>query len=252
MNPVITSDFYEISTKGEIAVILIKDKAFDFITDINQSGKLIDYIDSLEHNPDIKALVFYNDPKSLSNEQYDKFMERILKNAESMGNSGQPSFSEKNIRFREINILNTIIKHLANLQVIVAAGLQGDIVTPFIGTSLVADFRYADEDAVFYMAHNRYGLHPSGGLPFFLSNYLHHSKALEIQLRESFTAKEALDLGLITKILPKENFEEHLLNEVRQFIKLNYNTIRNTKRLTNFTRKSLYDYFDYEAGLLNL
>lgn len=246
------SKFYEISIYEEIAIIRIKEKVFELITDVNLSNELIDFIDKIDRSPEIKALLFFNEPDCFSNEQYKKFIERIMENAKLKDDSGPPCFAEKNVRFREINILNTLIKQVANIQVIVIAGIQGEVVTPYTGLSMVADFRYVSENAVFSMAHNKYGLHPSGGLPFFLSNLIHHSKALEIQMNDFIAPNEALELGLINKILPQVEFEKHLLNEARKFTKLKYCTIRDTKRLTNFNRKSLFDYFEYEASLLNL
>ncbi len=148
--------------------------------------------------------------------------------------------------------MNTLVKHLTGLHIIVVAGAQGTVVTPYIGTVLAADFRYACEGSRFSMAHNKYGLHPSGGLPFFLSGLLNHSKALEIQVKDYITAEEALELGLINKILQKEKFVDQIILEIKKITRLKYCTIQHTKRLTNFNRKSLFDYFDYEAEILNL
>ncbi len=102
------------------------------------------------------------------------------------------------------------------------------------------------------MAHNKYGLHPSGGLPFFLSNSLSHSMAMEFQMKEHFTADEAYELGLINKILPEINFIINLIRETEKFATFKHYTIQQTKRLTNFCRKSLFDYFNYEAEIINL
>jgi enoyl-CoA hydratase/carnithine racemase len=252
MNIIATNEFYEISIEEELAFLEIKEKVFEFITDVNLSGKLIDFINNIDHNPDIKALIFYNQPGSLDDNQYDKFIRRILDINENAIDCQNVSFKEKNVRFREINILNTLIRKLAKLQTLVISGLDGTVVTPFIGAAMVADFRYASEDAVLSMIHNKYGLHPSGGLPFFLSDMVHHSKAMEIQMRDKIEAKEAMELGLITKLLPKENFRKNIVSEVKKYTRLNYCTIRDTKRLTNFNRQFLSSYFEMEAGLLNL
>lgn len=252
MNKDLPAYFFEYEQHDEIAVIRLKNNVFDFISDIDAGNKLISFFDELDYNPGVKGLLFYNDADAITDEKYDGFMNEIMSKAVKQDDNAPPDFSKKNARFREINILDSIIKQLAKMQLIIVSGVQGTIVTPFIGTVLVADFRYATEDAVFSMAHNRYGLHPSGGLPFFLSNIVHHSKALEIQMSESFTAQEAMEMGLINKVFPVDDFEQSILNEVKQYTKLKYSTIRDTKRLTNFTRMPLDDYFDFETGLLNL
>ncbi|MBN1339110.1 MAG: enoyl-CoA hydratase/isomerase family protein [Bacteroidales bacterium] len=245
-------NFYEAWVQDEIAFIKIGKGAFELITDLNQSDKLIRFIDSLDQNNSVKCLIVFNDAESLSDLEYDRFIGGVLQKRDSAEGDLAPCFGDKRARFREINILNTLIRHLAGLQIIVFAGIQGTVVTPFFGASLVADFRIAAENAVFSLAHNKYGLHPSGGLPFFLSNMLHHSKALEVQLRDRIDANEAYELGLVNLIVPDDKFEERLIGEAKKYSALSFCTIRDTKRLTNFSRKSINKYFEFEAGLLNL
>ncbi len=252
MNKIASNEFYDISIQNEMAVLDVKEKVFDFITDVQLSDKLINFIHKIDYNRDIKALIFINNRESFSEENYERFINRILVENKPGNDCDPPCYCEKNVRFREINILNKIIKTIAGLQKLVISGMNGTIVTPFLGASLVADFRYASDDAVFSMIHNKYGLHPSGGLPYFLSSYLHHSKALEIQLRDHIDVNTANELGLLTKILPRENFRDAVIEEAQKITSKKYCSIRDTKRLTNWYRKSLSDYFDFESEILNL
>lgn len=246
------SGFYEITRQDEIAIIRINKNVFEFITDINLTNELLNFIDNIHLNSDIKALLYYNDPDTFTDEVYDKFINRILGDYKSREECEPPYFTKKIARAREINIMNKIIKHLTDLHIIVVAGIQGTVVTPFIGTALAADFRYACEGAKLSMAHIKYGLHPSGGVPFFLSRFLHHSKALEIQFQDYIIASQALELGLINKIFKKDDFENQIISEIKEMTRLDYCTIQRTKRLTNFTRKSISDYFKYEIDMLNI
>ena len=252
MNIIASNEFFEYSIVDEIALLDIREKVFEFITDVTLSSKLLDLLTGIDHNPELKAFIFFNSPESLNEESYDRFISRIIDRENPCKDNAPPHFREKNVRFREINILNKLIRTIASLQKLVISGIQGTVVTPFIGAALVADFRYASEHAVFSMIHNKYGLHPSGGLPFFLASFLHHSKAMEVQMSEQLSAEEALQLGLVNKLVPEENFRDNLLVEAKKFTKLNYCTIRDTKRLTNFRRKDLDRYFEFEASLLNL
>jgi hypothetical protein len=169
MKTIISTEFFEISRKDVIAIVRIKKNVFDFISDIELSSELLDFIKSIKGNTEIKALLFYNDPDCVNEEQYDNFIKRI-KCKTNEGIQLTPNIKEKDVRFREINILNRFVVALANLHIIVVLGIQGSIVTPFVGLTLVADFIYAPSGTKFIMAHNKYGLHPSGGLPFSLSN----------------------------------------------------------------------------------
>jgi len=236
----------------EVAVITVKEDIYDLVTDINESNILINYIKETEGNPEIKALMIINEANSYSAQHYDEFITHIMGPQDDCDEKGPPKFAKKDIRFREINILNKIIKVLSDYRKICFSCIDGDIVTPFIGASLSMDIRYATENTSFIMAHNKYGLHPSGALPFFLSQYIHHSRALEIQFRDDFSVEEAHTLGLVNGVFPADNFKKRCLHEIQHFIRCESSTIGVTKRLTNYTRKALADYFLYEASLLNL
>ncbi len=252
MKKIIDNDFFEISRKDSISIVRIKKNVFEFISDIKLSGDLINFLENISRDTEIKALTFYNDPDCVNEYNYDKFLKRIMSKTKEGDQSLTPNFDQKNVRFREINTLNRFIKHLVGLNKIVISGIQGSIVTPFVGLAFSADFIYARKGTKFIMAHNKYGLHPSGGLPFFLSNALHHSMAMEFQMKDSFTAEEAYEMGLVNKILPEQDFLDNLIRETEKFTKCKHCTTQHTKRLTNFSRKSLSDYFEFEAGILNL
>lgn len=243
---------FETSIEDHVAIITVKEGVFHLVTDINESNALIDFIKETEGNTAIKALFIINEAGNFGADRYNEFITRILGPQTECAEGSPPRFEHKDIRFRMINILNKIIKVLSEYRKLCFSGIDGDIVTPFIGAALSMDIRYVSEGTNFVMAHNRYGIHPSGALPFFLSQYIHHSRALEIQFREKFTAEEALQLGLVNKIFPAEHFKKRCLHEIQHIIKCENSTISTTKRLTNYTRKALSDYFTYEASLLNL
>ena len=238
--------------EDNIAVINLGQEVFDLVTDINESNILIDFIRETEGNPEIKALMIINKKGAFGEQKYHDFITSILGPQEDCDDKSPPKFAKKDIRFREINILNKIIKVLSEYRKLCFSAINGDIVTPFIGASLSMDIRYASEGTRFIMAHNKYGLHPSGALPFFLSQYIHHSRALDVQFSDEFSVEEAYQLGLVNKILPAANFEKRCLHEIQHFIRCENSTIGVTKRLTNYTRKALPDYFLYESSLLNL
>lgn len=239
--------------KEDIAVIKIKCNVFDTLTDLVESGKMISIIQLAERIPDVKALLILNEPGCMDEEKYDQFLHRILdRGIDPYAPEETRNIVQKVDRAREINILNRTISHLVEFKKISVMGLQGNIVTPFFGTSLSVDFRYAAEGMSFSLAHLKYGLHPSGALPFFLPRYVNHSKAIEILFKcEKLTAEEALNLGLITAILPAEDFENHCLQEIEKICHLDTRVIHATKLLANFSRTELRNYFDIESALLH-
>ncbi|MCP5104915.1 MAG: enoyl-CoA hydratase/isomerase family protein [bacterium] len=239
--------------KEDIAVVRIKCNVFDAITDLAESGKMLSLIQLAERIPDVKAFLLINEPGCMDEESYDKFLEGILdRGIDPYAPEETRGVVQKIDRVREINILNRTITHLVDFKKISVIALQGNIVTPFFGASLAADFRFAAEGMSFSLAHLKYGLHPSGALPFFLQRYLSHSKTIEILFRgEPITAEQALELQLVNLILPAENFENHCIAEIEKICHLDTRVIHATKLLANFSRLELRHYFEVESALLH-
>jgi enoyl-CoA hydratase/carnithine racemase len=249
----VKTDEFQSYLKEDIAVIKIKCHVFDALTDLAESGKMISLIQLAERIPDVKALLLLNEPGCMDEEEYDKFLHRILdRGIDPYAPEETQGIIQRVDRIREINILNRTISHLVEFKKISVMGLQGNIVTPFFGASLSTDFRYASEDMSFSLAHLKYGLHPSGALPFFLPRYINHSKAIELLFTcEKISGQEALELGLVNRILPSADFENHCLQEIDKLCHLDTRVIHATKLLANFSRVELRNYFDIESALLH-
>ncbi len=97
----------------------LKKNVFDFISDVELSGELMNFLENISSSTEIKALVFYHDPDCVNEDNYDKFLKRIMAQSKEGDQSVTPDFHQKNVRFREINILNRFIKSLVNLNIIV-------------------------------------------------------------------------------------------------------------------------------------
>jgi len=248
----IINEFYEVDINSRIATILIKNDVFKLLTTQNESGLLFDTLNTLRSDKQIKALLFLNSPGCLGEKVYEHFIGKIMLPEIVAEDLPRPNIIDRNKRFREINVLSRFIDYIANYNKLCFCVLSGDIVTPFIGLALSTDIRYATPEMNFSFAHNKYGLHPSGGLPFFLVQQVGYSKALELMLSERITSKQVLELGLIKKIVPSENYLETVIGDIEKITKSRSYTLRKTKMLSAHTRNSLSDYFAYESSLLNL
>ena len=155
------------------------------------------------------------------------------------------------MRARQMNTFRNFIMQMVDYRKLYIVGLQGCVVTPFIGTSLAADFRLATNDMKFSLAHIKYKLHPSGALPFFLERYVGHGKATEILLTGGeISAQEAYNLGMVNEILPKEDFENKCIEKAKKLCVLGPTCLRITKKLTYNFRDELERYFDIESKIV--
>ena len=239
---------------GEVAVIKLKGQAFQLISDLEALNEYFVLYNMVESDPKIRALLFISEEDVFGEQGYSRFLAEITGEDITLNRLKDPvKFQRHVIRSREIHILQRVILRIINLSKITIEALQGSVVTPFFGISLAADARFATEDLRFSLSHAKYGLHPSGGLAFFLPRYLPQGKAMQLLLQGGeITAREALELGLITDILTKEEFEQRCVQEARALCQLDLYTLKTTKRLAYQFNDELQRYFADEAELVDL
>jgi len=244
----IITDFYEINKKGNIAIIFFKKNMFDLLSNREDSDLLFETLNSLKFDLDTKALLFINEPDCFGEQVYDSFLSKIMLEETKSDNTEMSNFYDKKSRYREINTLNRFVEYLVNYGKLCFTVLSGCVVTPFFGLTLATDIRYATPETFFSLAHNKYGIHPSGGLPYFLIHELGYNKAIELMFSENISAQKALELGLINKIVPKENYLESVINDIEKITKFPNSVLTRTKQLSSFVRKSLSDYLKYDGS----
>lgn len=245
----IINNMFEVEVRDRVAIVLIKEDVFKLFT--TEHELLFSALNSFEVDKKISAVLFRNLPESLGESVYETFLKETMLFFESE-NTELPNFRNENLRFRELNILNRFILHLRDYKKLYFSLLSGGIVTPFFGASLAFDIRYATPEMYFSLAHNKYGLHPSGALPYFLIEQLGYNRAMEIMFSEKVSAQEALNLGLINKIVSGEDALDSVLLEMNKITQLHRCGLRRTKQLSSYLRESLSDYFECEATLLGL
>jgi enoyl-CoA hydratase/carnithine racemase len=232
-----------------IAVLRIQADSFAALTDLAESGRFMALFHEAEVDKQARGLLLLNQTVGFADAEYEKF---ICREEAVLGQPGQATHLKTQV-IRHINILNRIVIQIADFKKVFAVGLQGSVVTPFFGASLAADFRFASRDMFFSPAHCRHGLHPTGALPYFLPRYVGQGKAAEILFKgEPLAATAALELGLLTKVLPADDFENHCVQALQPWCDLPGDVILSSKLLLNHANRiGLKRYFDTEAALLH-
>ena len=226
-------------TAENIGIIKLKSNVFNIVSSLGESSDVFSIFEIAEHDKNIKLLLIMNESCCFSDQEYSEFIGSITDKDSGSGN--------QIVRLRQINILNRFILEILNFKKLFISCLSGNIVTPFFGASLAADFRFVSEDMVFSLSHLKHKVHPSGALPYFLPKYVGFSKASELLFNDrDISAKDALKLGLVNKILPTENFEKHCIQEALSFVEIDPNAVKSTKYLLNFSKKELELYFERE------
>lgn len=231
-----------------LAIIKVKCNAFYSLTDLDISRRILNWFDIVSEAEEIKAVLILNEKGCYGNTAYQVFVEDVTGKDFSSGKDRLLSAHDKvQIRTREVNVLNSFIMATVNYRRIVVTGLNGTIVTPFFGASLASSFRFASRGTVISLSHTQYGLHAGGALPFFLPRYIGLGKATDFIFNGGeITAEKALEMGLITKILNDENFDEQCIAETKKICGYDKRYLRWTKELLLPYKNELVDYLHQE------
>ncbi|MBU1101180.1 MAG: enoyl-CoA hydratase/isomerase family protein [Bacteroidetes bacterium] len=242
----------EFDVQDDCAILRIKSDLFKNLTDLTKESKVFSWFDQIAVNDEIKAVFVFNDKGTLTESVYNEFLSDVTgKELDENCPECINAFQKGQIRAIEINMLISFARKMINLPKLVVSCLRGEIVTPFFGTSLTSDIRLLDKDSCFSLSHVKYGLHPSGGLPFFLPKFVGNGVAMELLLQGGkITAEDALELGLVNEIIDSDNFEQNCISYVKENYKLEKNLIKSTKDLFHYYKKDLYKYFDHEETYL--
>jgi 2-(1,2-epoxy-1,2-dihydrophenyl)acetyl-CoA isomerase len=105
-----------------------------------------------------------------------------------------------------------IIRRLTTIPKPVIGALNGVAAGAGASLALACDLRIAAEGASLLLAFVNIGLVPDSGSSWFLARMVGYSRAFEIaSLGEKVTAQQALELGLVNRVVPAES----LMDEAR-------------------------------------
>jgi enoyl-CoA hydratase/carnithine racemase len=110
-----------------------------------------------------------------------------------------------------------------------------------IGTTLLmhCDLVYGGDSAKFSVPFSQLGLCPEFGSSLLMPLASGHARAAEkLMLGEPFTAQEAYDMGIVSKVVPAAEVLDHARAQAAKLVALPAGSIRTTKRLMTAPRKA--------------
>ena len=101
--------------------------------------------------------------------------------------------------------LHTAIAQFARMDASVIAAVNGVAAGAGVGLVAMADLAVAGESTRFNLAYTKVGLTPDAGTSFFLPRTVGAKRAMELLLlNRTLSATEALDWGLVNRVVPDE------------------------------------------------
>lgn len=108
--------------------------------------------------------------------------------------------------------MHEVITKLHRIDKPVVAMINGPAVAGGLTLALACDFRIASDTARLGDTSGRFGLLPDEGGAWFFPRLMGLDRALKMTLlHEVYTAEEALDLGLVTEVVPGDSLRTHTL-----------------------------------------
>ena len=149
---------------------------------------------------------------------------------------GEITNPELNPGFRKIldDHYNPIIKKIRNIEKPIIAAVNGVAAGAGANIALACDIVLASESASFIQAFSKIGLIPDSAGTFFLPRLIGIQKATALMmLGDKVSAREALDLGMIFKCFPVENFDDEVLKMATTLANMPTKALGLIKKLMN-------------------
>jgi 2-(1,2-epoxy-1,2-dihydrophenyl)acetyl-CoA isomerase len=114
--------------------------------------------------------------------------------------------------------LHLAISRLMRMDAPVVAAVHGSAAGAGMSLAIACDIVVATESAKFRVAYTRIGLTPDGSLSYFLPRIVGLKRALELTLTNRIlSAQEALDWGIVTKVVPDQGLMTEAFAFAEQF-----------------------------------
>jgi 2-(1,2-epoxy-1,2-dihydrophenyl)acetyl-CoA isomerase len=103
--------------------------------------------------------------------------------------------------------LHAAISRFTRMDAPVVAAVHGAVAGAGLSIAISCDIVMAAETTRFMVAYTRAGLTPDGSLTYFLPRIVGLKRALDLTLtNRTFSAQEALQWGLVTRVVPEEEY----------------------------------------------
>ena len=177
--------------------------AMDILTDLETSSKFQKLLDAASESNGVDGYVQIKDSVWDSHTDLMKLSKFITDDNELYFADGRVyGYHHEVLMARFRNTLGNCLLALRNFGKPMVAGLQGKVSAEYLGLTLLFDLRIATPDATISFDNVRTGIPSSPAITLLMPGYIGIGKTLALANQgEVITAQEALELGLISKII---------------------------------------------------
>ncbi|WP_175986733.1 enoyl-CoA hydratase-related protein [Bacillus sp. Marseille-Q1617] len=221
---------YEV--KNHVAWITLNrpDKLNAFIRQLNL--EVAKAVKESSRNEDVRALVITGEGRAFCSGQDLSEVDDSMDHGEVLRNNYGP-----------------MVKEIEACEKPVIAAVNGVAAGAGFSLALACDFRLVSEKASFVQAFVHVGLVPDSGNLYYLANLVGYAKALELAVfGEKIKADQAEKLGLVTKLVPVDSWQEETGAFAERIASMPTKAIGLMKRLLKGSHDLTFDeYLEKEA-----
>ena len=131
---------------------------------------------------------------------------KIFKQRESMA-----PIERKAAAIRDLQALHYAIYRMRRMPKPVICAVEGVAAGAGVSLAAAGDLTIAAESAFFTLAYARIGVNPDGSSTYFLPRMIGLKRTFEMMyLADRYTAEEAKEMGLVTRVVPNDEFDHHV------------------------------------------
>ena len=195
-------DLLSASLENDVLVIRQKQHIKTLTRDVSAIFSFYEYLETVLSRKYCKAMVMFARPDKDEYSEYSLFLSKALSAKDCI-----------HLIDRLLNVVNFFIRKLSTFNGITVFAGRGKVSMFHLNLSLAYDYRIVADDTVFENPGADIGLITKGSA-YFLPRLIGVRKATEVLQWKTFCADDALDLGLIDRIVPVSKLEE----ETMQFV----------------------------------
>lgn len=208
---------FEVDERGVAYLTLNRPEVHNAFDDV-VIGQLTGYLNAVESDPGVRALVLGSNGKHFSAGADLNWMKRMAKmtEAENLADAGQ---------------LATLMSTLNQLRVPTLTVVQGAAYAGALGLLCCSDFTIASVRATFCVSEVKLGLSPAVISPYVVAVIGQRAARRYFLSAEVFDADEAHRLGLVQRVVAEDKLQDTAQSVVSNWLDMGPEALRKTKAL---------------------
>lgn len=214
---------------GAIVLLKFKPNLVQNILTVDIRELFIDFFKRFSADDSVKVIILLGSREKNGRRDYFNFYRAVA--AKEIGYDTVESL---------YHAINQFVRKLAAVNKYVIHADRGNIDVLFFGISLACDYRILSSNSVLQTPYHELGLLPKGGIAYFLPRITGSATAAKFLMRkDDITAKEALALRIVDRIVPDDKLEEEAVKTAMNMAAVPDDTLLGIKKLLNFSPDEL-------------